>query len=140
MGTDGADGRLELKDGWVEVNWSHGKSRKMIAEIELALKRLSAALDGEYVTSLLWRWPLRKLLTAHPLGGCFMGESQETSVTDHRGAVWGYPGLFVADGSLIPTALAVNPSLTISALAERVAFWMIHEREMQPGDSATPAN
>ena len=52
----------------------------------------------------------------------------------------GYPGLYVADGSIIPTALAVNPSMTISALAERIAFWMIHGRELEPGDPQTPAN
>jgi cholesterol oxidase len=42
--------------------------------------------------------------------------------------------------ALIPTAISVNPSLTISALAERVAFRMIHTREMEPGDSSTPVN
>jgi cholesterol oxidase len=98
------------------------------------LKELSRSLKGEYVTSLLWRWPIRKLLTAHPLGGCFMGSQPDRSVAQHTGEVWNYPGLYVADGSLIPSALAVNPSLTISALAERVAFWMVHQREMRPGE------
>ena len=40
---------------------------------------------------------------------------------------------YVADSSIIPTALFVNPSMTISALAERIAFWMIHGREMELG-------
>jgi cholesterol oxidase len=140
MGTDAANGRLKLKDGQLDIEWSHRKSRQMFRELESALKELSRSLHGEYVTSLLWQWPSRKLLTAHPLGGCFMGEGIEKSVANHRGEVWGYRNLFVADGSLIPSSLAVNPSLTISALAERVAFWLVNGREMQSGDRASPAN
>jgi cholesterol oxidase len=140
MGTDAADGRLQLNDGWIDVQWSPQKSKQLFRETEQALKALSRCIHGKYVTSLLWRWPLRKLLTAHPLGGCFMGEDEWNSVVNHSGEVWGYPGLYVADASIIPTALSVNPSLTISALAERVAFWMVHGREMQSGDRDTPKN
>lgn len=140
MGTDAADGRLELNHGWLDINWSHRNSRQMFREMEKALKRLSQALDGKYLTSLLWKWPSRKLLTAHPLGGCRLGDNERNSVANHCGEVWSYPGLYVADGSIMPSALSVNPSLTISALAERVAFWIIHGREMEPADSATPVN
>jgi cholesterol oxidase len=80
------------------------------------------------------------LITAHPLGGCVMGDTKRNGVVNPQGEVHGVPGLFVADGSIIPTALATNPSYTISALAERVAFWMIHQREMTDGDSDTPLN
>jgi cholesterol oxidase len=69
-----------------------------------------------------------------------MGDEPGTSVVKHTGGVWGYDGLYVVDGSMIPTALGVNPSMTIGALAERAAFWMIHGREMQAGDAATPHN
>ncbi len=140
MGTDAADGRLKLKDGWIDIEWSHRRSRQMFRELENALKDLSRGVNGKYVSSILWKWPFSKLLTAHPLGGCYMGETRESSLASHLGAVWGYPNLFVADGSLIPSALSVNPSLTISALAERVAFWLTHGREMQSGDPAAPGN
>jgi cholesterol oxidase len=140
MGTDAADGRLQLTDGWIDINWSHRRSRKMFKEMEEALQALSRGLNGRYVTSMLWRWPFRKLLTAHPLGGCVMADSQEQGVVNQFGEVWGYPDLFVADGSIIPTALSVNPSMTISALAERIAFWLIQGREMEPGDKRTPEN
>ncbi len=69
-----------------------------------------------------------------------MGESKTNSVVDHRGMVWDYPNLYVTDGSMIPSALSVNPSLTISALAERTAFWITYGREMQMGDHDTPKN
>jgi cholesterol oxidase len=58
--------------------------------------------------------------TAHILGGCVMGASPAEGVVDHQGRVFGYPGLYVADGSVIPANLNVNPSLTITALAEYI--------------------
>lgn len=140
MGTDAADGRLRLKDSRIDVQWNHRKSKQLYVEMEQGLKELSRSLDGKYETSLLWRWPLRKLLTAHPLGGCPMGEDESSSVVRHQGEVWAYPNLYIADGSAIPSALSVNPSLTISALAERVAFWMIHGREMTANDDQGPIN
>ena len=59
--------------------------------------------------------------TAHILGGCCIADSAEHGVVDLNHEVFGYPGLYVCDGSVIPVNLAVNPSLTITALAERFA-------------------
>jgi cholesterol oxidase len=59
--------------------------------------------------------------TAHILGGCAIAESAERGVIDASHEVFGHPGLFVCDGSVIPGNLGVNPSLTITALAERFA-------------------
>jgi len=50
-----------------------------------------------------------------------MGVTDAQGVVDHRGAVFNYPGLYVADGAIIPEALGLNPSRTIAALAERIA-------------------
>ena len=58
--------------------------------------------------------------TAHILGGACMGSSPEDGVVDEKGEVFGHPGLYVCDGSIIPANLGVNPSLTIAALAEHV--------------------
>jgi cholesterol oxidase len=57
--------------------------------------------------------------TAHILGGCPMGGGPERGVIDHRHRVFGYEGLYVVDGSAISANPGVNPSLTITALAER---------------------
>jgi cholesterol oxidase len=138
MGTDSSDGELVLREGGLELNWSVWRNRALYAAIEDAMRRISEAAGGRFATSFLYRWPMRKLLTAHPLGGCAMGDDQRTSVVNDRGEVWGHPGLYVVDGSMIPTALAVNPSLTIAALAERAAFWMVHGRELAAGDAETP--
>jgi cholesterol oxidase len=45
----------------------------------------------------------------------------EDGVVDENGAVFGYPGLFVVDGSIMPGAIGVNPSLTIAAMAENLS-------------------
>ncbi len=58
---------------------------------------------------------------AHLMGGCAMGRDPATSVTDGRGRVHGVPWLRVADASLFPDSVEVNPYLTIMALADRVA-------------------
>jgi enediyne biosynthesis protein E9 len=58
---------------------------------------------------------------AHPLGGCRMADSPDLGVVDDTGAAYGYEGLYCIDGSIVPTSLGVNPSLTISALTERCA-------------------
>lgn len=134
MGTDAADGELRLRHDELDIRWSHRNSRGMFREMERAMRRLSEAKGADYVTSFLWRWPTRKLLTAHPLGGCSIGSSEHDGVVNHCGEVWNYPGLFVTDGASVPSALSVNPSLTIAALAERAAFFMIHGRERVASD------
>ena len=57
--------------------------------------------------------------TVHPLSSCRIGDDSATSALDDRHELRGHPGIFVTDGSAVPTALTVNPALTIAALAER---------------------
>jgi cholesterol oxidase len=62
--------------------------------------------------------------TAHYIGGCTIGDSAATGVIDPWQRVYGHPGLHIADGSAVTANLGVNPSLTITAQAERaMAFW-----------------
>jgi cholesterol oxidase len=56
--------------------------------------------------------------TAHILGGCAPGQDPEQGVVNEALEVFGYPGLYVMDGSVVGANLGVNPSLTIAALAE----------------------
>ncbi|MEV6849712.1 GMC family oxidoreductase [Actinoplanes sp. NPDC051411] len=63
-------------------------------------------------------------MTAHILGGATIGDSPEHGVVDAYHRVFGYDGLHVVDGSAVPANLGVNPSLTITALAERaMSLW-----------------
>ena len=62
--------------------------------------------------------------TAHFSGGCVIGSTKEQGVIDPYHRVWGYPTLHIVDGSTITANLGVNPSLTITAQAERaMSFW-----------------
>src|SRR3546814_6961657 len=68
--------------------------------------------------------PFNAPLTAHFIGGCTIGDSPETGVVDAYQRFYNYPGLHIADGSAISANLGVNPSLTITAQAERaMSFW-----------------
>ncbi|WNG92052.1 FAD-dependent oxidoreductase [Mycobacterium sp. ITM-2016-00318] len=87
-----------------------------------AVRRLAEDIDGLPYSSLgeIADVPM----TAHFLGGAVIGDSPETGVIDPYHRVYGHPGLHVLDGSAISANLGVNPSLTITAQAERaVAFW-----------------
>ncbi|HSX66814.1 GMC family oxidoreductase [Nocardioides sp.] len=68
--------------------------------------------------------PFNIPLTAHFIGGCTIGDSPETGVVDPFHRMYGYDGLHIMDGSTISANLGVNPSLTITAQAERaLSFW-----------------
>jgi cholesterol oxidase len=81
--------------------------------------RLAKKMNG-IPLSLLPEAAFNAMTTAHILGGCCMGESPDKGVVDFKGEIFGYKNLFVADGSVVPANLGVNPSLTITALSEYI--------------------
>ena len=83
-------------------------------EVARRFARLSGGQPAGAVAGSLLNMPL----TAHILGGCPIGADADQGVVGPDGQVHGYPGLYVADGSVVPANLGVNPSLTITALAE----------------------
>ena len=68
-----------------------------------------------------------ELFTVHMMGTARMGARPESSVVDLGGQVWDLPGCFVADASLFPTAIGVNPQVTIMAMASKVAQRVLDE-------------
>ena len=70
--------------------------------------------------SMLSEVMLNAPTTAHILGGCSMADASDQGVVGFNGEIFGYKSLYVADGSVIPANLGVNPSLTITALAEYI--------------------
>jgi cholesterol oxidase len=129
MGRDASDGRLALRKRLgrrphLEIEWDHTASRPLIARMEAEFRRITAQLGGTFVSNPLWSL-LGRLITVHPLGGCALADDPSQGVLSPYGEVWGYPNLFVTDGAAMPRAIGPNPSLTISALAERSAEYMV---------------
>ena len=140
MGHDGGNGRLIKRDGRWQIKWEGLKEsayRKMVFE---EFERLAAAHGGRYKRLKAFG---NNLVTVHPLGGCGMSDSPDYGPVNHLGQVYdgarggGYDacytgepavhhGLYVADASVIPTALGVNPYMTIGALAERTAYHIVN--------------
>ncbi|MBW8820632.1 MAG: GMC family oxidoreductase, partial [Streptomyces sp.] len=71
-------------------------------------------------------------LTAHFLGGCPIGSSRDTGVIDPYHRLYGHPGISVVDGSAVSANLGVNPSLTITAQAERAMSYWPNKGEQDP--------
>ncbi|MGC0375412.1 GMC family oxidoreductase N-terminal domain-containing protein [Streptomyces sp. SAI-229] len=71
-------------------------------------------------------------LTAHFLGGCPIGGSRETGVIDPYHRLYGHPGISVVDGAAVSANLGVNPSLTITAQAERAMSYWPNKGEADP--------
>jgi cholesterol oxidase len=87
-----------------------------------AARLLAREIDGTPYSSIgeIFDIPM----TAHFLGGCVIAESSQHGVIDPYHRVFGHPGLHVFDGAAISANIGVNPSLTITAQAERAsAFW-----------------
>ncbi|MCZ4554801.1 GMC family oxidoreductase [Rhodococcus maanshanensis] len=84
-----------------------------------ATRRIAEKIDG--IAGGTWGEIFNIPLTAHFLGGCAIGSDREHGVIDPYHRVYGYPTLSVVDGASVSANLGVNPSLTISAQAERAA-------------------
>lgn len=125
MGLDKGDGMLSLKDGRLDIQWPQTSSMPLYRSIVDCGKRFRKFAGSWFFTPMpTWTWPVRNNITVHPLGGCAMAHDAEQGVVsagDDRGRVFGYKGLFVADGSLMPGALGANPAATISAVSEWIA-------------------
>lgn len=108
--------RMTTKQGAGEPNPSWIPAGHDIA------RRMASKIDG--VAQGAWTDLFNIPLTGHFIGGCAIGTSPETGVVDPYHRLHGYPGLHVVDGSTISANLGVNPSLTITAQAERaMSFW-----------------
>ncbi len=126
---DEAKGRITLDNDVAQVAWPGVAEQEVYARIDAILSKAAAAVGARYIKSPLSITSVgSKPATAHPLGGCGIGESARSGVVDHKCRVFDgkggvHQGLYVCDGAIIPRSIGVNPLLTITALAERA---MIH--------------
>jgi cholesterol oxidase len=128
MGREAASGQMRLTPLFrrFDIRWSKADSAQLFAEQERTAKEIAEA-SGATPFFALEDGPGSKFATSHPLGGCPMADDPAVGVVDDLGRVHGYPGLYVLDGSIVPTALGVNPSKTIAALAERGAAQLVED-------------
>lgn len=122
---DGGDGRFYLGRSWLrpwrkalKLDWNPARSVKGIQAMADMHVALSKATGGKPLPVFSWTY-FHSLVTPHPLGGCNMAASPAAGVVDDRCRVFGAPGLYVMDGSVIPRPIGLNPSKTIAAIAER---------------------
>ncbi len=135
MGRDYPTGRMRLHDGKLYVDVDH-LSDSYYAQVRQQMAAMSTALGGKLMDNPLWL--LNRLVTVHPLGGCPMGRTSAEGVVNAYGEVFNYPGLYIADGSIMPGPVGANPSLTIAALSDRAADAIIagytqHQPQQMPG-------
>jgi cholesterol oxidase len=123
MGRDIPDGRLYLRNGHLDTDWSRKASDAYFERLRTTSRGFADALNGKFLDNPLWF--LRRVITVHPLGGAPMGRNPSEGVVDSYGNVFGYPGLHIADGSVMPGPTGPNPSFTIAALADRFADQII---------------
>lgn len=128
IGRDNSDGNMNLHwlTGGLRLDWPYQNSIDLFNRMIDSAKRAGAAIGAKLGFPLpTWEWPLRRNLTVHPLGGCHMADAESEGVVSGKrgelGRVFNYQNLYVADGSVIPSAIGVNPSITIAAIAEMIA-------------------
>lgn len=120
MGRDRSDGEVSLRDDNATlIQWKIKNSELHFERVRTEMKKIAENLGGRFVDDPLTY--LNKVIAVHPLGGCPMGDTPETGFTSPHGEVYGYQGLYVVDGSIIPTSIGPNPALTIAAIAEMIA-------------------
>ena len=146
MGHDGAGGKVELDSrGRTRISWANLDKLPVFGRENAFAQKINEALRGTFIADPLdSRLLMNNLITVHPLGGCAMGDDG-AAVVDHAGRVrfddgTVQPGLYVADASLIPTSLGVNPLWTITALAERVAAHAVVDLDKAPDLDAVHAS
>jgi len=141
MGHDGAQGRISLNErGMGHVYWPGSLDSSYRRYIRQEFERVAAAMGGKYDYLRAFG---DRLISVHPLGGCGMADDIACGVVNDRCQVFDassggvFQNLYVIDGASLPTSLACNPLLTITALAERCSNWIVNDPER--ADWFTPA-
>jgi choline dehydrogenase-like flavoprotein len=116
-----------LKEGLaaaMRIHFAAGARRAMTLHATPVLAD-SPEVIGSALASASWGANEIERFSAHPLGTCRMGKDPHRAVVDSHCQSHDVPGLFVIDGSVLPTSLGVNPQITILAIAEKSAEWIV---------------
>jgi cholesterol oxidase len=140
MGRETADGRLHLRDGRLAADWNARTSEELFNRVRKTMQGIADVLGADYADNPMWF--RKRIITVHPLGGAPMGDHPGEGVCDAFGEVFGFPGLYIADGAAMPGPVGPNPSLTIAAQADRLATRLLEKtsaRRGAGGPTAPPA-
>jgi cholesterol oxidase len=133
---DDANGRITLSKGRAQVEWPNVAEQPVYARVDAALSKVAESVGGCYIKNPLAGTATgTKPATAHPLGGCGMGDDASSGVVNHKCQVFDgkggvHGGLYVCDGSVIPRSIGVNPLLTITALTERAMIQFARDHNL----------
>jgi cholesterol oxidase len=139
---DEAKRRIHLDKGAVKIDWPNVAEQGVYARVDEALTKVAGSVGARYIKSPLAATASgTKPATAHPLGGCGMGQDANTGVVNHKCQVFSkgesvHAGLYVCDGSVIPRSIGVNPLLTITALTERAMIHFARDHNLGFDDAA----
>ncbi len=125
MGRDVPDGVLRLCGDRLDLVWSTATSEAYFERVNATMRRIAAVLGARCVNNPMWL--SKRIITAHPVGGAPMARDPSAGVCDSYGEVFGYPGLYIADGAAMPGPVGPNPSLTIAALADRMCSRLLEK-------------
>ncbi len=117
MGADTGKASVRFENGRLHVDYDP-KQQPVFEKIRDVIRALGAE-------SGLKTWTIKRMITVHPWGGACLGAGPDRGVVDHNGEVYGNPGLFIADGSVLPAAVGTPPSLAIAAWAHHVADGLV---------------
>jgi cholesterol oxidase len=130
IGVDRSNGTMTLgSDGLLDLDWPTADSYPLYeAMLRVGADFSSQAKADGFFALPTWWWPFRKNVSVHALGGCVLSDDPARGVTsaspNNFGQVHGHANLYVADGAIVPNAVGANPTATISALSEMVAYSM----------------
>src|SRR5215203_1451142 len=131
IGRDNSDARLvfDNNNNRLDLEKDYPLDQQVFVDIIETMKLFAKEIGKNGEKSLIipfWDQTRKTQFVLHPIGGCPMGKDAAEGVVDSMGRLFKgnsgvYDGMYVVDGSIIPSSLGVNPSLTIAALAFRIA-------------------
>ncbi|MCF6200334.1 MAG: GMC family oxidoreductase N-terminal domain-containing protein [Hyphomicrobiaceae bacterium] len=132
---DSADGKIRLEKQKIVIDWPGASEQPVYKKVDDMLTKISGAIGGRYIKNPLAESMMGNThATAHPLGGCTMGAEAGSGVVNHKCQLFSgegdsvHEGLYVVDGSIMPSSLGANPLMTITALAERAMLLLARDK------------
>jgi choline dehydrogenase-like flavoprotein len=123
----------EDQPGWLDalrtgarIMFAAGASRVFFNSHRPLILSEPAQIDTALTLDLVRQQQIQ-ITSGHPMGGCALGEDRRRDVVDSRGRSWDVDGLSVADSSILPTSLGVNPCYTVYALGRYIAHRLVDE-------------